>query len=106
MTAPETVVLHRQLIGQAAQFPDLATLHDEFGPRLSLRLIAECLEVAMARGEIRRDDPLVAAEHFIGLCQGLIRQRLLFGCAETPSEAENRQAVERAVDVFLRAYRP
>lgn len=106
VTAPETVAMHRQLVGQATQFPELAALHDEHGPLRSLRLLGAAIEAAMARGEIRRDDPLIAAEQFIALCQGLVRHRLMFGTATTPTEAENEAAVARAVDVFMRAYRP
>lgn len=105
VTAPETVAMHRQLVGQAQQFPELAVLYDEHGPLRSLRLLGAAVAGAMDRGELRRDDPLLAAEQFIGLCQGLVRHRLLFGSAATPSAAENEQAVERAIDVFLRAYR-
>lgn len=105
VTAPETVAMHRQLVGQALQFPELAALHDEHGPLRSLRLLGGAIEAAMDRGEIRRDDPTIAAEQFIGLCQGMVRHRLLFGTAETPSDAENDAAVERALDVFMRAYR-
>ncbi len=104
--APATVAMHRQLVSQALQFPELAALHDEHGPMRSIRLLGGAIAAAMDRGEIRRDDPMIAAEQFIGLCQGLMRHRLLFGTGVTPTEAENEEAVRRAMDVFLRAYGP
>jgi TetR/AcrR family transcriptional repressor of mexJK operon len=69
----------------------------------TVRRLAAYLEKAMAAGELRRDDPQLAAEMLLGMLVGHDRVKRLFGVAL--EEADARRAA-RVVDCFLRAYRP
>src|SRR6185436_12770108 len=59
---------------------------------------------AMGAGELRRDDPELAAEIFLGMLVGHDRLKRLFGvhCAD---KGDARRTA-RMVDCFLRAYAP
>ncbi|WP_181706626.1 TetR/AcrR family transcriptional regulator [Chthonobacter rhizosphaerae] len=104
ITAPETIRLHRLLIGQAGQFPDLALVHHEIGPQRSVALLADHLRPHVEAGRLSAESADVAADHYVGLLLGTTRQRLLFGASPTPTAEDNRRAAERAADVFLKAY--
>lgn len=104
VTAPETVRLHRLLVGQVTQFPDLARVHHEIGPQRSLDCLADYLRPLVAAGQLDAEDADLAADHFFGLLLGTTRQRLLFGAIPSPSAEDNKKAAERAVSAFCRAY--
>lgn len=104
VTAPETVRLHRLLVGQVSQFPDLARIHHEIGPQRSLEGLADYLRPLVAAGRLDVEDAELAADHFFGLLLGTTRQRLLFGAMPSPSTDDNRRVAERAVAAFCRAY--
>jgi hypothetical protein len=55
----------------------------------------------MAAGELRRDDPELAAEIFLGMLVGQDRLKRLFGVA---CEEKELHRTARIVDCFLRAY--
>ncbi|WKE67339.1 TetR/AcrR family transcriptional regulator [Gallaecimonas kandeliae] len=65
------------------------------------------LEQLMASGVLRRDDPRLAASHLRALLEAEILEPLLLQATEVaPGEQEIRQAADRAVTTFIRAYAP
>ena len=98
------VVAHRRLIEQAAAFPAMARVHAEFGPVLSIEMLADYLTDQMAAGKLRSADARQAAEDFHSLLQGMTRLNRLFGHTEEPTAAAINRSVDHTVDVFLRAY--
>jgi AcrR family transcriptional regulator len=97
------VALTRMIISEAPRFPELSRTVFEAGD-LASRSLARRLQQAMARGELREDDAVFAAEMLLGLLGGKERDQLLFGI--TPDSARQRGRVERIVDCFLQAYAP
>jgi len=65
--------------------------------------LAEVLRKAMQAGELRREDPVLAAELLLGMLVGQDRIKRLFGVASEESDARR---AERIVECFLRAYSP
>jgi hypothetical protein len=57
----------------------------------------------MQRGQLRHDDPELAAELFLGMLVGQDRIKRLFGVVSNGSESRR---TARIVDCFLRAYSP
>jgi predicted ATP-dependent Lon-type protease len=57
-------------------------------------------------GALRIDDPSAAAVTFIALCQADLVTRMRLGVLEYPVDAQVREAVQRAVRTFVRAYAP
>lgn len=98
------VAAHRRLIEQASDFPEMAKVHAEVGPGLSIQMLASYLEEQMAAGVLRKADTRLAAEDFLSLLQGLSRLSRLFGHTEEPTAAAIGRRADHAVEVFLRAY--
>lgn len=89
---------------EAHRAPQIGRAFYAAGPGRGEALLAASLQREMAAGRLRTADPLVAARHFIGLCQNhLFKGRLCNGIPE-PSAAEVAAEVDAAVDAFLRAY--
>jgi hypothetical protein len=65
--------------------------------------LAAYLGKGMAAGRLRRDDPELAAELFLGMLVGHDRLKRLFGVGCEENEARR---AGRIVDCFLRAYQP
>jgi hypothetical protein len=59
----------------------------------------------MHEGELRRDDPGVAAELFMSMLNGLEAERRLLGMRGRGRSAQDEWA-RHAVNVFMRAYAP
>ena len=68
--------------------------------------LSACLAAAMERGQLRRDDPHMAAELLMGMIQGLDFERQRFYLPRRDSDAARRQWAGFAVDAFLRAFAP
>lgn len=103
---PEIVALHRLVAGEAARFPELGVLLYERGPRRGHQRIGDWLAGQMDRGHLRPADPVMAARHFIGLCQSGRFQQVLIGAADLPAQDEVWAEVDLAVEIFIRAYAP
>ena len=58
----------------------------------------------MARGELKIDDPLLAADQFGELCKADLFLRLTFGVVDTVSEGEIDRVVDSAVEMFMARY--
>jgi AcrR family transcriptional regulator len=102
-STPEVIMLRRTLAAQAAQFPELAKLAHEEGWLRGVRAIATLLQQFAARGQIKVEDPAIAADLFLSLVLGK-SERLDHGIATRPKLQEQRR--EAAVKLFLNGVRP
>jgi TetR/AcrR family transcriptional regulator, mexJK operon transcriptional repressor len=99
---PETMMLRRTLAAQAVQFPELAKLAHEEGWLRGVRAIASLLQQFADRGQIKIEDPAIAADLFLSLVLGNIDK--LHGIAPRPKIQELRR--QAAVKLFLNGVRP
>ena len=107
MTSPQHVALSRMVMGAAEKFPEVGRTFFEMGPCYGIRTLAGYLEEQAARGRLEFDeDSALVAAHFLNLCHGNLLKALLFGLADTPTEAQISATIESAVRVFMRAYGP
>ncbi len=106
LMAPETMAIHRLVVGEGERFPELARLFYEAGPRVGLPRTAETLRRLMDAGVLRRSDPVMAAHHLKDLSLSGLFYLRLWGIIPDPTAAERRRQAETAVDTFLRAYAP
>ena len=100
---PECATLQRILAAQAVQFPELARLAHEDGWLRGVRGVAILLRQFAARGEIRVDDPELAADLFLNLLLGHSTRLALNGIAIDPEFLERRR--QAAVALFLNGIR-
>ena len=106
LMSEKVLALHRLVIAESIRFPELGRAFYEAGPQRGQRLLAEFMEGAMQAGQLRREDPLVAAEQFVELCKSGLHQRRLWNVAGEPTDAQIEANVARAVRTFMCAYGP
>jgi AcrR family transcriptional regulator len=94
---PNAGALKRILVAQSQHFPELAKLAHEEGFLRSVRAVSGMLEKFAAAGQIRVEDPEMAAELFHNLVFG--RRDALYGLVTDPDRRERRR--QAAVELFL-----
>ncbi len=99
---PDRVAMMRLMIGQAAQFPDLARRYFEGGAFYVRSLLAQYLERQNVRGRISVEEPHDAASQFLGLIKGSDHLALLLG-VEPPALTSTERAA-KAVEIFMKIY--
>lgn len=105
INSPESIALHRLLIGTAEKEHGLAQAFHEIGPLRVVNGMAELLARMTRNGRLQVPDPHDAAEHFFCLLKGGANFRLLIGCGEQPDARERARHVAAVVALFVRAYR-
>jgi AcrR family transcriptional regulator len=106
LTSPPLLSLHRLVVGEADRFPHLAETFYDRGPRRGKARAAAWVAEKMARGEIRRGDPMHAVQQFAGLCQSGVYQFALLGMHKAADLDELGKEVDLAVESFCRAWCP
>jgi TetR/AcrR family transcriptional regulator, mexJK operon transcriptional repressor len=101
--APEAGTLQRILSAQAVHFPELVKLANEEGWLRAVRGVASILRQSAARGQIKVDEPELAADVFLNLVLGHSKRLAHYGIATDPEAAERHRKV--AVDIFLNGIR-
>lgn len=104
--SPGVVGIYRIAVTEANRFPELVRAFYEQGPGRTTIRLAEVLEAARERGEIRTDDCQRAADHFVGMIRDNLHLQVVLGLRAAPSEEEAQEAVSSAVEVFLNGVRP
>jgi AcrR family transcriptional regulator len=104
--SPTLVGIYRVVGTEANRFPDFVKLFYEQGPGRATSRLAEVLEEAKERGEIRTDDCLRVAGHFVGMIRGNLHLQVVLGLRQPPSDEEAQEVVSSAVGVFLNGVRP
>lgn len=97
---PEALALHRMVIAEARQFPQLARILHELGAASGIDRIARHLDRHIASGELRQIDPHFAAEQFI-LMVLTGPQRRALGLGAPFGAAQLDEWVVRSVSLFL-----
>jgi AcrR family transcriptional regulator len=101
----EAHAIERLVIGEAAKFPELGRAFYDAGPRKGLARMAEFLRQHVERGVLDIDDPQLAAEQFMGLCQADLMLKRRMSVIETATPQRIGYIIDHAVDVFLKVYR-
>ena len=104
VTSPRAIALHRLVVGEVGRFPEVGRIFFERAPRRMQALLAAFMANAMARGQMRHEDPLGAARTLVGLCMSGCHQQLLLGIIDEVTPEMVKADADRAMDLFLRAY--
>src|SRR5690606_25190018 len=67
-------------------------------------LAAEIFAEAMANGQLRRADPLLLTDQFMGMCCGWMWRLQIWGVTGTPTAAEINAKVDAAVQTFMHGF--
>ncbi|HWI87574.1 MAG TPA: TetR/AcrR family transcriptional regulator, partial [Sphingomonas sp.] len=103
--SPQSIALHRLIVGEAERFPTMGEAFATRGPDRVRARLCQYVEDEMATGRLRKGDPLLAARQFIALLQaGCYLDRLWRpACAPNTDIARD---VAAAVDTFMQAWGP
>ncbi|MHA6644775.1 TetR/AcrR family transcriptional regulator C-terminal domain-containing protein [Mesorhizobium sp. A623] len=103
--SPSLIGVYRIALSEANRFPDLVKTFYEQGPGRATSRLAEILEEAGKRGEIKTGDCPRMADQFVGMIRDNLHLQVVLGLRPPPSAEEAREAVESAVEIFLNGVR-
>lgn len=103
LTSPEVMAVRRLIVSESGRSALGSTCYER-GPKRSEGIMVAFLEKAVEAGKLRPGNLRVMTLHLRGLREAELMDGFLFGIWETPPEGLVDGAVERAVEVFLRAY--
>ncbi len=101
VTRPNVLRMRAILIGEAQQFPDLATQFYEQGPSRTLDQLTQFFARHQQAGRIRAIDPDFLADQFISALRGERLQRLQLGLEVPPEEGDIEIWVTKTTQLFL-----
>jgi AcrR family transcriptional regulator len=103
--SPTVMALHRIIVSEAPRFPEVGQrIYDMFTRYLDEHL-ASHLKAWSDQGELRVEDPLLAANQFVDLCHGDVYHRAELGIEKEITDEEVRATIAGAVRTFLKAYK-
>jgi len=103
--SPALAGLYRQAVAEVARLPEIGRTVFERGPLAIQDAVASHLARWGGAGVLRIDDARSAAVVFVALCQGDLSVRARLGVLEGATGDAVHRNVERAVRIFLAAYR-
>lgn len=101
---PHVAQACRLISADAAQFPDQARSLYRNGAGALTSQLAEWLEAACVRGQLRHDDPHFMAELLISMIGGQDFDRQRFHIPHRDQASSRRRWAEFSIDGFLRAF--
>ena len=105
LTSSGQVAYLRMVMAASAKFPDAGRAFYEAGPRYGMAKLTDFVTEKVRQGELKTDDPQMAAMQFLELAHCGVSKRLLFGVAEEIGDAEVERTVKAAVATFMASYR-
>ena len=96
--------IFRICVAEADRFPELGRRFYDSGPGLMRVEMAAYFSDACARGELKIEDHIMAADQFGELCKASLWVRLMFGVIKQASPEEIDHVVDNAVETFLARY--
>ena len=102
---PPMLRLRRLVIANADRFPDVGRIWYELGFERVLGTLAACFQRMADHRLLRSDDPLLAANHFVGLLLWIPLNKAMFSGDHRASKADLERYAAAAVRAFLGGYR-
>jgi AcrR family transcriptional regulator len=94
----------RLICAEAERSPEFGRAFYEAGPGKGHRRMADQLQLWAEAGRLQLDDPWLAAQQFLAMCQNRWFKARLANYLPEPTTAEMEAEVKGAVDTFLRAF--
>jgi TetR/AcrR family transcriptional regulator, mexJK operon transcriptional repressor len=101
---PQMLRLRRLVIANAERFPDVGRIWYELGFERVLVTLATCFQRLADHELLRLDDPLLAANHFVGLLLWIPLNKAMFSGDHRASEVDLERYAGSAVRAFLAGY--
>jgi TetR/AcrR family transcriptional regulator, mexJK operon transcriptional repressor len=101
---PQMLRLRRLVIANADRFPDVGRIWYELGFERVLATLASCFQRLAQHQLLRLDDPLLAANHFVGLLLWIPLNKAMFSGEHHGSKADLERYARAAAHAFLGGY--
>lgn len=101
---PPLLALFRLVVAEADRFPHLAQTYYERGPRRGKERLAAWMAARMAKGDLRRGDPMLAVHQFVGLLQAATYQLAILGIRHDDETSRLEEEKTAGVRSFLSAW--
>ena len=98
----EMVQFERRIAAETEHEPEIGKAFLAAGPHRMKTAFSALISALNEAGELRVDDPELAAEQFAAMCKGMGDLDRRFG--QPIDQKRNRERIEGAVEVFCRAY--
>lgn len=102
---PDLIAMRRNLFAHGDR-SDVSKHAFEAGPMKSFMMVTAFMDRMMREGHLRKDNPWVAMVHLISLNEAELMNRRMLGLIRDITDDMIREATQRSVDVFFRAYGP
>lgn len=102
LSRPKMVQFERRIAAETEHEPAVGAAFLAAGPNRMKQAFAQLIAAMHEAGEIDVADPELAAEQFASMCKGMGDLDRRFGAHDDPKR--NRERIEGAVEVFIRAY--
>jgi len=103
---PQTLRLRRLVIANSERFPDVGRSWYEQGFERVLATLATSFKRLADKGLLRVDEPLLAANHFVGLLLWIPVNKAMFTGDHRSSKADLERYARSAIRAFLAGYGP
>jgi AcrR family transcriptional regulator len=104
LTSPGHVSYLRMVMAASGKFPEAGRAFYEAGPRYGTDKLTAFIAEKVRQGELKTEDPEMAAMQFLDLAHCGVSKRLLFGVADRISDKEVERTVSAAVGTFMASY--
>ena len=104
LSEPRVLQSCQLIAAESRHFPDEARALFRDSAEMLMQRLGERLQLAVAAGELRHDDPHFMAELLLSMIVGMDFERQRFHTAHRSDAAAQRAWAEFAVDGFLRAF--
>ncbi|MBK1665493.1 TetR family transcriptional regulator [Rhodospirillum rubrum] len=105
ISCPDSLAVHRRVMGDGERFPEIREIFFRSGPAIGHRAVACHLSGMNEKGQLRVPDPELAAELFLGMLKGSAHMRMCLGISEE-TEDERVRRVDEVVRIMMAAYAP
>ena len=104
ITSEEAISMHRMMNTPGTAENALRELFWNAGPRRVQEVFAQFLAARVGQGQLRIDDPALAASQFFCLLKGELHPMMACGLCVEPTPVEVAGHIDATVEFFLRAY--
>lgn len=104
--SPQTLALHRIIVAESQNFPELGQMFYENGPKKVMALLSAWLEQQHKSGTLVVENPDLAASLFLNMVKTELHLQCLLGLRKNVSQKDRERVAEYATTMFIKAHRP
>ena len=102
--APKAIALHRLVVAQSPQFPEIGKLFFKTGPAQACEGLEKYIKEQQRLGKLRECNTYRAATQFYGMLHGISHLKILLEVTPLLSDEDRVNLVNDAVDTFLKGH--